>query len=298
MAPSELNTSTFRPTDEWVSRMPSPPRIYVPPPEMSRSFQPPRRDLNSTPSFIVNLDLNDFYAPQDPASWNYTLRRQAQEMLPFLYLGPLVAAKDKEFLTSNGITMVLAVRHSRNPAFMRAGGGLPVANELGIEVRTVNVSNNQGLIAAFSGAISDINHHLFERTIISNGISTTAGKVLVYCESGNERSAALVVAYIMEVLNMALIDTLRLVQGHRFCIAIDDALRHTLRAYEDLLQARRDVYGNSSYVTAPVSTTLSTPIAGEHPGTRMTSKRAFVDDEEMDDMDVTRFEDRTFVPFI
>ena len=69
----------------------------------------------------------------------------------------------------------------------------------------------------------------------------TPGKVLVYCESGNDRSAALVAAYIMEMYGLDLVRTIQLLQNQRFCVAFDDEMKALLGNYADLLAARRDV---------------------------------------------------------
>ena len=45
--------------------------------------------------------------------WKYESRHHAQHVLPYLFLGPITAARDAKFLRDEGITMLLAVRDIR-----------------------------------------------------------------------------------------------------------------------------------------------------------------------------------------
>ena len=183
--------------------------------------------------------------------WKYEQRRMAQQVLPFLYLGPMSAAKDRNFLQREGITLVIAVRNtmSAQAQLLRS----KAAQELGIDTKMIDVAGNQELIAAFPRAIEAINSHLSamwqqdqaRRTqTAATGqahLQSTPGKVLVFCESGNERSATLVTAYIMAMYSTDLIKAIQVVQAQRFAVAFDDSLRNLLLTYETILKAKRDV---------------------------------------------------------
>ena len=189
--------------------------------------------------------------------WVYEQRRNAQQILPFLYLGPMSAARDRDFLLREGITMVLAVRNTMSAQAKLLGSR--AAQDLGIATRMVDVAGNQELIAAFPRAIEVINAHLtamyqHEQLRITQGGSSTQGhlptapgKVLVFCESGNERSATLVTAYIMAMYSTDLIKAIQIVQAQRFAVAFDDSLRNLLSTYEIILRAKRDVVQADSH---------------------------------------------------
>lgn len=130
---------------------------------------------------------------------------------------------------------------------------------LGIQLQNVDVAGNQELIAAFPAAIDLINNHLsgmyqlqFQQnsSLANQTGGYSPGKVLVFCESGNERSAALVIAYIMAMYSMDLIKAVQMVQSQRFAVSIDDATRNYLETYSYILQAKRDVIQQRSNALA------------------------------------------------
>jgi serine/threonine/tyrosine-interacting protein len=179
--------------------------------------------------------------------WKYEMRRSAQAIQPFLYLGPSSATRDLDFMRREGVTMLLVIRNTMTAAASLLSGD-KVARELGIQAAAVDVAGNQELIAAFPRACKIINDHLlsqFRQGIangtVHSGAITTPGKVFVFCESGNERSAAVVAAYLMNMFNLDLISAIQYVQSQRFCVAFDDGLKNLLLNYEELLNAQRCV---------------------------------------------------------
>ena len=122
----------------------------------------------------------------------------------------------------------------------------------------------------------------------ANGsVPQPCGKVLVFCESGNERSAAFVVAFIMNIYGLELIPAIQYVQSQRFCVAFDDDLKFMLNSYQEILKAQR------SLGDAPAA-----------PQPKPKRRRDEIEDEDGDvDMlgqgdDEARFGGRTaFVPF-
>ena len=176
--------------------------------------------------------------------WKYENRRMAQAVLPFLYLGPGSAARDEAWLRREGVTMVLAVRNTLSAQARLLGSKM--AESLGCECASVDVAGNQELIKEFPRGIELINAHLSRvyrqgQQISSLGDQKKMGKVLVFCESGNERSASLVVAYVMAMYGKDVVTALQIVQAQRFAVAFDDSLRHLLLTYESILRAKRDV---------------------------------------------------------
>jgi hypothetical protein len=185
--------------------------------------------------------------------WKYEWRRTAQPILTFLHLGPSSAAKDIEYLRREGITMLLVVRDTATARVSLLSGD-KMAKELGIESRAVDVAGNPELIAAFPRAIKTINDHLIAMyrhnaargTIRPDFLPVTPGRVMVFCESGNERSAVVVAAYLMFMYKLNLIEAIQYVQSQRFCVAFDDGLKNLLQSYNDLLDAQRSVISAST----------------------------------------------------
>jgi serine/threonine/tyrosine-interacting protein len=185
--------------------------------------------------------------------WKYEWRRTAQPILTFLHLGPSSAAKDIEYLRREGITMLLVVRDTATARVSLLSGD-KMAKELGIESRAVDVAGNPELIAAFPRAIKTINDHLIavyrhnaaRGTIRPDFLPVTPGRVMVFCESGNERSAVVVAAYLMFMYKLNLIEAIQYVQSQRFCVAFDDGLKNLLQSYNDLLDAQRSVISAST----------------------------------------------------
>ncbi|KAL1969409.1 hypothetical protein VTN77DRAFT_8847 [Rasamsonia byssochlamydoides] len=196
--------------------------------------------------FFQSVNPEWFVYKAQQEDWVYEMRRDAQKVLPFLYLGPSSCVKDRAFLQREGITLLLAVR-SKQSAMARLVSGEKVAAELGIEADSIDVLNNQELIAEYPRAIRRINDHISSPTAPSlqsptaTSTSTSPRKVLVFCESGNERSASVVIAYLMVMLNLSMHDALWTVQRRRFCVCIEEPMRHLLHSFESILMAKRDV---------------------------------------------------------
>ncbi|EMC96502.1 hypothetical protein BAUCODRAFT_44632, partial [Baudoinia panamericana UAMH 10762] len=178
--------------------------------------------------------------------WTYERRREAQMILPYLYLGPMTAAKDEAFLRGDkghagapgGITMVLGVRQKHSFESKLMTGALRKAQEAGIECHTVDLASNQDLIHNFPQTTALILDHMTRTPHATGGL----GKVLVVCESGNERSAGVVAAYLMEThTDVDYIKAMQLVQAQRFCANFDDAMKRLLQGYWDILRATREV---------------------------------------------------------
>ena len=199
--------------------------------------------------FLKTVTYGDFMTVNNMIDWKYEQRRMAQQIVPFLFLGPVSAARDSKFLQDQGITMVLAVRNTMSAQAKLLGS--KAAAELGIPCSFIDVAGNQELIAAFPKAIELINAHLSSMYQLaqsrkaqeseSDESPSAPGKVLVFCESGNERSATVIAAYLMAMYSMDHIRALQIVQAQRFAVAFDDSIRNMLQTYDAILRAKRDV---------------------------------------------------------
>ncbi|KAH0539143.1 hypothetical protein FGG08_004315 [Glutinoglossum americanum] len=266
LVPQSSSSSTeapHEPTSAYSHHIPTPPRILVPPPAWAPNalahltLQNPRSSSSNevrNTEFLNRVTSGDFNAPKSPLEWRYEWRRRAQRVLPFIHLGPVGATKDRDFLKREGITLLLAVRNTRS-AQAKLLDGRKIANELGIASLAVDVDGNQELIAAFPRAVQLINEHLSQvysqrtealpkdasREPMAGGGGIAMGKVLVFCESGNERSAAVVAAYVMAMYGLDLIKAIQVVQSQRFCATFDDDMKNLLLSYMTILTAQRDV---------------------------------------------------------
>ena len=277
--------------------------------------------------------VSDTQEVQKSEDWKYESRREAQSILPFLYLGPSAAARDIEALKREKISFLLVVRNTRT-AQARLLSGDKVANELGIESAAIDVDGNQELIAAFPKAVKVINSHLVTGYHLFNQVQRMRGtndqwsswtpkaKVLVFCESGNERSAAVVAAYIMAMYGTDLVAAIQYIQAQRFCVAFDDELKNLLLSYQHILEADSTIRAGQPMLTgeADGQTGNGKPIDwanwavdnGFAPNScvkvevpKASSKRGRDEMADEDDMamdldqadDLERFGNRSFAPF-
>ncbi|KAF2004738.1 phosphatases II [Amniculicola lignicola CBS 123094] len=250
--------SSHKRQHEYAFRLPTPPRIVVPPPSLTYEMPSLHLGLASTSNedvdigFLKELHLEDTVQKNTLLEWAYERRRQAQMILPWLYLGPMTAAKDKDFLKREGITMILAIRARENSMM----GAIKNAQEVCHEVATIEAANYYQLVSQFFRTTNMINQHMarYRQVTAANG-DAQLGKVLVFCESGNEKSAAVVAAYLMNVLdNFNHICAMQVCQAQRFCVNFDDSIKNILRSHWDIIQAKRAVA--TSHAEARATTLL------------------------------------------
>ena len=178
------------------------------------------------------------------APWNYELRQQAQAILPFLYLGPAARARDLTFLQQTGITFLLAVRtvvpDQASSAYMNPA---PVAAKLGIECWTLDAQNAFEVRQQLMTAVARINEHLERSSTagMASGLEQIRGRLLVYCETGNDRSATLVAAYLIVMYNLDAPSALALMQSKRFCLCPTDAMKVMLAEFRRYVEAEGQV---------------------------------------------------------
>lgn len=250
--------SGYLPTHPYDQRLAEPPRLSVPPPPVQYVNNRPSMVIHGVPSydyqdefgdpqFLQQLTSQEFKLNHRMLEWVYEERREAQAILPFLFLGPSSTAQDKDFLRRSGVTLLVAVRANES-LHARLITSLTTGNELGLETEVIIASSTQELISKLPAAIQTINNHL--QRLSSSQPSTVdlpgdtqlrGGKVLVFCENGNDRSPAIVLGYLMAMFNLSVIEAIHAVQSQRFCISADESLKQMLLDFQDLLRAKRDV---------------------------------------------------------
>ncbi|KAI0900123.1 phosphatases II [Annulohypoxylon nitens] len=313
------------PTAPYSARPPSPPSILIPAPNFNNSNdriavvpsyeKVDPASLSADDLKIITQNHKEQLAQDSAFNWAYEHRRVAQPITDFLYLGPSNIARDREWLRNTGITMLLAARDSKM-AEARLMATDRVAQELGIQSEYVDVSGYNELICAFPSVVRTINNHMLsvfheqriddtkmqvedgKMMITQEGFQR--GKVLVFCETGNDRSAGVVVAYLMAVFGMSMIEACQFVHFKRFCVSIAEDLKQILQSYEGILSAQRVVHQHE----------LTTGTNQINSGlVKYKNKRRFDDtvdqDEEMGGTDAVTESDhdrflgrRSFVPFV
>lgn len=136
------------------------------------------------------MDMSSIYnnIPVYPsnAGWNYSMRRNMQEIIPGVFLGPYSAAQKncRSTLLDNGITYIVCVRQEKEAHFIKPQFNDPAFTYLTLEIADAATEN----IIKFFPQV---------RQFIDEALSKNV-KVLIHGNNGISRSATLVLAYIME----------------------------------------------------------------------------------------------------
>jgi len=159
--------------------------------------------------------------------WEYQMRRQMQEILPGLYLGPYAAAMKNQLdnLKAHGITHIVCVRQDCEAPFIKEN--LP--GHFIYLTTNMKDSPTENIIPFFPQFADYID------SIINDNVG---GKVLVHGNGGISRSATLVASYVMHKNMYTASDAIRLIQLKRFCIFPNEGFRRQLYEYEPILRAK------------------------------------------------------------
>ncbi|CAN0251691.1 unnamed protein product [Lampetra fluviatilis] len=142
---------------------------------------------------------------EETGDWTYTMRRDMQEILPGLYLGPFSAAMRSKWpiLESRGITHIVCVRQDIEANFIKPN--FPDC----VRYLVLNIADSP---------VDNIIRYFPMTKDFIDGCLQSGGKVLVHGNAGISRSAALVIAYIMETFGLKYRDAFVYLQQRRFCI--------------------------------------------------------------------------------
>lgn len=167
------------------------------------------------------------YAKKEKSNeWTYTMRRDMQEVIPGLYLGPYSAAIKSQLpsLLQSGITHIICVRQDIEANFIKPN--FPDK----FKYLVLNIADT---------ATENIIQHFHKvRTFIDEALNS-GGRVLVHGNAGISRSAALVLAYLMEKYGLSQTRAYTIVQQRRFCINPNEGFMAQLREYEPIYQAQQ-----------------------------------------------------------
>ncbi|GAA5830927.1 hypothetical protein JCM11251_005081 [Rhodosporidiobolus azoricus] len=158
--------------------------------------------------------------------WRYEMRREAQEILPGLYVGPFQPSWKLDTLRGMGITHILCIAESREQHLFKAR----FPENFVYHIQEIRDADDQNLIRIFPAA----------RDFIDSAL-TAGGRVLVHCGDGISRSPAIVTAYVMMKTGLTHEDAFQFVQARRFCVAPRTEFIHQLEAYRPIILATQAV---------------------------------------------------------
>ncbi|RMZ85212.1 hypothetical protein DV738_g401, partial [Chaetothyriales sp. CBS 135597] len=259
---SGRSTPTYQPNQPYDDKLGlAVPHLLVPSPSIH--YQPGRASFHvdsddferqdgrcGSPSFLrAIVSAYPLTLEHTISKWNYESRRCVQAVLPFLLIGPSTMARDPSFVQSAGVTFLLAVRSAHavrmHPRYLDPTR-FPSAS--GLATAIFDLDTPYELITNLRPIVKAVNDHLEASCIRPQGSSapTVTAKVLVFCETGNERSAVVVAAYLMIVYGIKAVQAIQVVQSQRFCINVDVGMRHMLLSLEDIIGAERGVAASHS----------------------------------------------------
>ncbi|KAG1681764.1 Serine/threonine/tyrosine-interacting protein [Nymphon striatum] len=145
----------------------------------------------------------------DDNEWSYLMRREMQEIIPGLFLGPYSAAVKSKTLEANLI----------RPKFP---------------------DKFKYLILDIKDSVTEIIIPIFPKVKeFLDDCFACGGRALVHGNSGISRSGALIIGYVMESLNLTYREAISLVQQRRFCVNPNAGFVNQLKEYEPIYKARK-----------------------------------------------------------
>lgn len=141
------------------------------------------------------------------------MRREVQEILPGLYLGPYSALRDIDVLLNENVRNVVLIRGPAEERLIRPKFQ-DILKTLIIEVSDSSCANIISSLSPFKNFV--------------DGAHQLGGKVLVACACGISRGPAFVVGYVMESFNWTYEKAYQYVQNRRFCINPNDNFKSQL----------------------------------------------------------------------
>ncbi|KXN88116.1 Serine/threonine/tyrosine-interacting protein [Leucoagaricus sp. SymC.cos] len=154
--------------------------------------------------------------------WRYEMRRECQEILPGLLLGPFAASKSLETLIAQGITHIVCIRDAKEAFSVRPR----YPDRFQYMVLDVEDNEEQNLIRLFPGA----------KKFIDDAIGS-GGRVLVHCNGGISLSPSFVVMFVMQYYQLSWEDALHMVQNRRYCISPNGGFLTQIKEYEAIYKA-------------------------------------------------------------
>jgi protein-tyrosine phosphatase len=214
--------------------------------------------------------------------WDYPMRHDAQKVTPWLYVGPRSVIKEKrDFLEKEGITKIVILHESALTNLMGTFAR-NASQSLGIECDCVIADSALYLIRQFPDIFQNINAHLVkvyqdQAAAGVDGANIKRGKVLVVCQTGNDRANVVAAAYLMATYSCDMAEAVQFVCMNRFCCDFNEDSKRALLSWGDIIGARSAV--RNARVTAAVAGGQLTGPSGSPHG----KKRTIHETESMDE---------------
>ncbi|KAI9568391.1 phosphotyrosine protein [Boletus coccyginus] len=189
----------------------------------------------------INLSdeaLRDLVQGPSDVEWRQ-MRRECQEILPGLLLGPFQASKSLETLKSLGVTHIVCIRDQKEAFSVRPR----FPDHFKYLVLDVEDNEEQNVIRLFPEA-----DHFIQQALAQGG------KVLVHCNGGISLSPAFVVMFVMRHCQLSWEDALHLVQNRRYCISPNGGFLTQIKEYESIYKAKAAV---ANFPAAPIQRVVS-----------------------------------------
>ncbi|KAI8905562.1 protein-tyrosine phosphatase-like protein [Gorgonomyces haynaldii] len=155
------------------------------------------------------------------SDWNYESRREIQEIMPNLFIGPYSASKQAK-LAELGITSVLWLVDEQERRILK-----PQFLHLDVYCLSLSDQADEQLLVWLNQTSPWIHSRL------------GSGRVLVVDMSGISRSPSIVIGYLMLYHQMTFQQAFQYVVSKRFCVSPNDSFRYQLKGYEPILEAQR-----------------------------------------------------------
>jgi len=158
--------------------------------------------------------------------WKYEMRRESQQIVPGVLLGPFQVSKDREKLHALHITHILCIRDVKEAFSVKPR----FPEEFQYLVLDVQDTEEQNLIRMFPKAKQFIDQ------AIAGG-----GQVLVHCNGGISLAPSFVIMFVMEHMKLSWEEALHLVQNRRYCISPNGGFLTQIKEYESIYKATQEV---------------------------------------------------------
>lgn len=191
-------------------------------------------DITACQPLFADLPIH----PEEPENdWTYTMRRQMQEIVPGVFLGPYAVATRRmlPYLQENHITHIVCVRHPVEDKTIKPS----FPDVLQYLIIDLADKNPECMIPSFSKVKRFIDQCL-----------EFGGKALIHGNTGISASAAIAIAFVMEKYGITSHEALQVVQRQRFCINPNESLKRQLYEYQVLYLARRQISRSHPFARA------------------------------------------------